>query len=127
MCRNHYREWARSWCERYHTDIDNRLVDDFTCTMLDDPNGKPVRHCYGNGIDKCVESYERGSPTRTSGNTIKVNFGADWFGAGIDETSTVTWGGRTGFSEGCRDAEMEAFGQCSTQQTTCQEAAGGCR
>jgi hypothetical protein len=126
ICLEHYRAWARSWCERHHTDIDNRLIDDFTCTMLDDPSGKPVRHCYGNGIDKCVDSYERGSPTSTSQSTIKVNIGSDWFGVGVD-TSSVTWGGEKGFKEGCREAEVEAVATCAAQQSSCEADAGGCR
>jgi hypothetical protein len=126
-CRNHYREWAQSWCERYKTDIDNRLMVDFTCTRLDRPRGKPVMKCYGKGIDRCVESYEKGSPTSTSQSTIKINVGKDWFGGGVDHSSSVTWGGRKGFAEGCREAEVEAYDQCFAQQETCEEAAGGCQ
>jgi hypothetical protein len=126
-CLKHYRKWARSWCERRKTDIDNRLIDDFTCTPIDGPHGKPVMHCYGKGIDRCVDSYEKGSPTSTSQSTIKVNFGNDWFGAGLDHSSAVTWGGRKGFYEGCREAEMEAAATCATQQTACEADAGGCQ
>jgi hypothetical protein len=127
-CRNHYREWAQSWCERYKTDIDNRLVDDFKCEKIGEgPHGKPVMKCHGKGIDRCVESYEKGSPTSTSQSTIRVNIGNDWFGGGADHSSSVTWGGRKGFVEGCRDAETEAYGKCFAQQETCEEDAGGCQ
>jgi hypothetical protein len=127
-CLKHYRKWARSWCERHKTDIDNRLVYDFKCEKIDEgPHGKPVMKCHGKGIDKCADSYEKGSPTSTSQSTIKVNIGSDWFGAGVDHSSSVTWGGRKGFHEGCRDAEREAVATCAAQQTSCQEDAGGCK
>ena len=127
-CLRHHRNWARSWCERYHTDIDNRLVDDFRCENIEGPNGKPVRHCHGPGMDRCAESFENGSPVRTTeaGKSWVVNV-LDFFDIGDSETTTVTYGGNRGFKDGCRDAEQLAFTTCEGERESCEEDAGGCQ
>jgi hypothetical protein len=103
------------------------LQGSYTCEpVLDGIGDNLIQHCYGPGIEECVQSYAQDVSGETRSDTQRVNIGLDWFGVGADRTSTVTFGGNRGYLEGCRLAEEEAITICDRDVNSCRDAAGGC-
>jgi hypothetical protein len=127
-CITYHRNWAKDWCSTKKKDIDNRLIDDYRCDVIDGPAGKPIHYCYGKGIDRCVDSFEDGSPTRssTSGRSLTMVL-RNWFNIGGSDTTTETWGGRKGFMEACRNGDRIAKTSCDASHDKCKDKAGDCK
>lgn len=129
-CIAHYRHVYHAWCQSSGRSRYGRpITKPYSCETIQDPRGKPQRHCFGAGIDECIESYATDAPSTTTSGAANVSVDiTQWFpmAGGIKSERTMRWPGGTGFMTICEEATVEAGRLCEATRAVCTKAAGGC-